>query len=199
MNKIINFLQRVKLARIVLVFLAGAVLLVSTACSSNPTNMAKRIDTNYPDQPSARDNRLMSGGDTQRTRRDNPPSYRLDRNMERHMEESYTPTAPKKGMNEGLDVDIRQKDNYSAAQKRTEQLVDRAEKRLDKTGRVGEMERRASEEGIRRNYDSDRATDKVSESLEDMGRGARRGFENLKENVGSAIEDASGNVKDMTR
>lgn len=198
MNKILNFLQRVNLARIALVFLAGAILLVSTACT-NPTNVARRTDSNYPDQPSARDNRLMSGGDTQRTRRDNPPSYRLDRNMERHMEESYTPTAPKRGMNEGLDVDIRQKDNYSAAQKRTEQLVDRAEKRLDKTGRVGEMERRASEEGIRRNYDSDRTTEKVSDSLEEMGRGARRGFENLKENVGSAIEDASGNVKDMTR
>ncbi|MEG3437839.1 DUF6658 family protein [Pannus brasiliensis CCIBt3594] len=198
MKKIINFLQRVNLARIVLVFLAGAVLFVSTACT-NPTNVARRVDSNYPDQPSARDNRLMSGGDTQRTRRDNPPSYRLDRNMERHMEESYTPTAPRKGMNEGLDVDIRQKDNYSAAQKRTEQLVDRAEKRLDKTSRVGDMERRASEEGIRRNYDSDRTAEKVSDSLEDMGRGARRGLENLKENVGSAIDDASGNVKDMTR
>ncbi|MBR8831633.1 MAG: hypothetical protein N5P05_001072 [Chroococcopsis gigantea SAG 12.99] len=197
MNSITNFLKELRLSRLIVVVCAGLILFVSTACSQGTnTKVSKGFasDQNYPAQPSGKEDGLTSGGDTQRSAKDNPPSYRLDKNMERHMKESYASEPYQGGMNEGRDVDRRQ--NTAAAEKKAEKLVTQAQKRLDKgVTPVENLQRRASVDGVKDKLDE--AANKVSDSANDVKEGAKRGFRNLQDNASSAVDEAGKNVKDV--
>jgi hypothetical protein len=195
MKKLIDTIKRFQLAKVALVFLAGAILFVSTACSSGTNTMASKADSNYPDQPRPEDNGLMSGGDTQRTRRENPPTYSLDPNMRQKMKETYTPTAPKAGMNQGLDQDVRDKNNLEATAKKAERLITNAEQYKGKVYQqdkgvtpLDNLQRRATPKEAAAKIDQ--VVGNVSDSANEVRKGAARGFENLKDNVGSAVDDA---------
>ncbi len=208
MKNIINFFKNFRVSRLVVTLCAGLLLFVSTACSQAPNGkVSARFanDQNYPAQPSVKDNGLTSGGDTQRSAQDNPPGYRLDKNMERHMKESYASEPYQGGMNEGRDVDRRQ--NTAAAEQKAEKLVTQAQQRLDRgITPVENLQRRASAENLKDKVDE--AGYKVSDAANDVKEGAKRSFRNLQDNatsaadktaknVGSALDKAGKNVKDV--
>jgi hypothetical protein len=197
MNSIINFFTNFRLSRLVLILCASLILFVSTACSQAPnTKVSKGFanDQNYPAQPSVKDNGLTSGGDTQRSAQDNPSSYQMDKNMVRHMKESYASEPYQGGMNEGRDVDRRQ--NTAAVEKKAEKLVTKAQERLDRGITPAEnLQRRAFVEDLKDKIDE--AGDKVGDATNDVKEGAKRGFRNLQDNATSAADRAAKNVKDV--
>jgi|GEM_PF-2307059 len=107
MNTIITFVQKLRLARIVVIFLAGIVLLVSTACSS--PLIAKT--------PNPIDENTQSSS-----------MYDRNENVDKLIKESYKTEAPQGGMNNHQDVDPRQ--NTSESQAKAKQLIKQAQKNV---------------------------------------------------------------------
>jgi len=172
MNKTIAFVKRLRLTQVVVVFLAGIVLFVSTACSNQPKVDASKVsstDLNRPDTSSP---------------------YRLDKNQEKHLKESYSTKPRQGGMNLHTDTDARR--DLSATEAEADKLVNRAERNLQRRATnpkeaVDNLRDTASANKVSNNLDD--ATDRVGQSLKEMKQGAQRGARNLKENTENAADD----------
>ena len=178
MNTIIAFVKRLRLAQITLVFFAGLVLLIGTACSQSPVDRASnsRIDNNTP--------------------------YRIQENTATDLKETYFDHQPKQGgMNQHQDVDPR-RDLTSPATK-ADRLIKQSEQNIQQRRAANPKQAVENlQETVSRSKVGDKiesATDRVGQSLEEMKEGAQRGARNLKENIKSAGNDVSQNVKETAR
>jgi hypothetical protein len=160
MNNTIAFLKRLRLARIVIVFLAGVVLLISTACSQSPNLNASNTRS---DRPSA-----------------NSP-YQLDKNTEIQMKESH-PTTPSAGQTSS-NKDVNARGDASGAAQKANDIYLKSDRRVPRYVEHPEQALRKNREGL------EKASDRVSNSAEEMKEGAERGARNLKENIKSAVDN----------
>jgi ElaB/YqjD/DUF883 family membrane-anchored ribosome-binding protein len=184
MNTMITLVKRLQLARIVVVFLAGILLLVSVACSQPPSVKT----SNNPGYNS--DYQNPSGNDT-------------DNNVVlKEVKESYKTVSPQGGMNGYRDTDRRQ--NTSASDTKAQELINRSKGNLSK----GVRNPKEAVENVR----NDASLDKIKDSFEDLSKnvnnsvndstrqikqGTERGLENLKTNLKSTTDQVSDSVKQV--
>jgi gas vesicle protein len=171
MNKTIAFVKRLRLARVVIVFLAGIVLFVSTACSNQPSASSKVSSTDL-------------------NKADTSSPYRLDKNQDQHLKESYSTKPRQGGMNLHTDTDARR--DLSGTEATANKLINRAESNLQRRATnpkeaVDNLKDTASANKVGNNFDN--ATDRVGQSLKEMKEGAQRGAGNVKENTKNAADD----------
>jgi hypothetical protein len=181
MNNIIAFVKRLRLARILVVCLAGIVLLVSTACSQSPSVSSSKL-----------------GAESAKGK----PPYELKTPQATHMEESYTTEPRRGGMNEHRDVDRRR--DTSPVESRADELVNQSQRNLQKRAATpveaaDNLRRERGSAAQTAENKLEKASERVGSSVEEMKEGAERGFRNLKENVKSAAEDVSENVQQTVR
>jgi hypothetical protein len=169
MNKAIAFLKSLRLNQILMVFLAGIVLFIGTACSQSPsTNASKTTDA-----PS----------------KDGSP-YRIEKNVGKHLQETY-PTESNSGATNSRDLNKRADGSTPAI--RANETTARSDKKLPRYVENPGKAVKITAEGTKE------AAGSVGDSLNEMKEGAKRGAENLKENIKSATEDVSANVRDTVQ
>ncbi|NJK48439.1 hypothetical protein HC931_09810 [Candidatus Gracilibacteria bacterium] len=176
MNSSVNFFKSLKLSRILVIFFAGILLFVSTACNQSPSvSKADGVDDNTP--------------------------YRIQENTASQLRETYSTEPEQGGMNEHLDVDPRRDLTSPAAQ--ADKLINQAERNIQQRRAsnpkeaVDNLRETASASKVGNTLEN--ATERVGQSLKEMKEGAQRGAQNLKENVESATDDVSTNVKRSVR
>ncbi|ELR98240.1 DUF6658 family protein [Gloeocapsa sp. PCC 73106] len=171
MNTIIASVKRLRLARIVLAFLAGFFLLFNTACSRPPSaDLSKTTDPNY---------------------QTNSVYDQKDNVVLKEVKESYKTVAPEGGMNQHRDVDRRR--DTAASDIKAQRLVNRTEGNVDNKDVWNPKQ---AVENLQDNLSADKVknklgdvSDNVAETSHDIKKGAERGFENLKTNLKGAIPD----------
>ncbi len=174
MNTIITFVKSLRLARILVIFLAGMVLLFSTACS----NLPKAVSD-------------LTNGETQ-----TPSIYKQNENVSNMMKESYKTVPPQGGMNQHQDVDRRQ--NTSAAQAKAKGLVDNAQKNVkqgvrDSNKVIDDVKDNLSADKVKDTFEN--IKDNVSQSAQDFKQGTQRGLKNIKNNLDSTVDQVSDNIQ----
>lgn len=176
MNSIVNFVKRLNLSRILVIFLAGILLFVSTACNQSPSVKTSKVDG------------------------DNTP-YRIQENTSSQLKETYSTEPEQGGMNEHLDVDPRRDITSPAAQ--ADKLINQAERNIQQRRAANPKEAidnlRETASSSKVGNKLENASDRVGQSLQEMKEGAQRGARNLKENADSATDDVSTNVKRSVR
>ncbi len=184
MSKIASWIKKIKLNQIVMTFLAGVLLIVSTACNGSVQATTPGADTR-PEVPSG----------TQ-------PSGKVTPGNNPRPEvpgEATTNRFEKGTMNEFSDLDPRAKNVEQAANK-AEALKQNAERNvIDQTGNLGENTKRILDKkgenaedfgkNVQRNAES--AKDKLQGTAEDLKRGTQKGTENIKDNTYDATKGVS--------
>ncbi|MBD2212141.1 hypothetical protein H6G27_20035 [Nostoc linckia FACHB-104] len=171
MKKFTAWLQNFRPVKIVGVFLAGILLLVTQACN-RPTIAGQ------PAQPGSQ-----------------PP------NAERYdPTKSYNLSSPQGGMNNFSDVDPRARGDEKAAEARAKGLRDNAqrnvdEKGIDSPGQYVENYRQGTPFGQRVKNLGDDIGSSASEVGEGVAKGTKRGLENIKENTQNAAEGLGRNAQ----
>ncbi|MFQ4144086.1 DUF6658 family protein [Chlorogloeopsis sp. ULAP02] len=180
MNKVITWIKKVNLHQILLVFVAGILLFFTQACGSAGATLPGEsgVQPRQASQPSVRPN-----------------------------SEVYVPKGdnvlnpPEGGMNNFSDVDPRSKRAASGAKARAEYLKEnsaqlQAEKSTNKpseaASRVGSD---AGKLGRNIQQKAGDVGEKAQGTAEDFAKGARKGLENIKEN----IQDAGSYAKEVGR
>ncbi|PSF36138.1 hypothetical protein C7H19_14160 [Aphanothece hegewaldii CCALA 016] len=192
--------KRFSLARIVIVFLAGIILIVNTACSQSPSASASRgtyssgvaDEVTEPSNNSA--NKPYSAQPTKHAS-DKSGNYPLEKIQAEHMKESYSTTEAVPGtMNNFKDTEP----GVDKAGAKASYLVEQAKKNLDK--RAGSPPEAV--ENLKETASLNKVGDKLnqySDSLnntaEGVKEGAKKGFQNLKQNVKSAADDVSDSIQ----
>ncbi|PSB27595.1 DUF6658 family protein [Chlorogloea sp. CCALA 695] len=192
MNKIINWVKKVKLSQIILTFLAGALLIFNTACNSAQAT-APSTRPNVPSgvQP---DKDLTSG----KNPRPEVPN------------EATTSRFQKGTMNDFSDLDPRAEKAESAIKDKAAALKENAERNvIDQTGSLTGNTKRildkkgenAEDFGKNLRDNAEGAKDKIQGTAEDIAKGTKRGSENVKDNtldatkgVNRAAENAKRNI-----
>jgi hypothetical protein len=163
MNKIIQSIESIKLNRILVVFFAGVLLFVSTACgSSNSTDIADRT-------PST-----------------NVKTLDTDKDYD-----YYDANQPKQGgMNKYYD-DPRYESSKLKA--KSEELVDRAKANVSKSPEFPGGYAEEVSEGASRSYDrlKNDVPKKIDEIKENASEGIQNRFETTKKNLDRASQDVS--------
>lgn len=175
MNRLTAFLKKIRAVQILTVFLAGILVLVSTACSR-------------PDVTAGTTDGLT--GKTSDQIREEVPS------------EAVT-SEYKGGQNQYSDVDPRNP-NVKASEAKAQLLKDQAQRRIDtkSSSNVGENVRRVADDapdkldqiGEKLNDDARTAQQKADE----FGDKTKKGFANLKENTREGLKGAKDIVKEAT-
>ena len=196
MNKIINWVKKVKLSQIILTFLAGALLIFNTACNSAQAT----APSNRPNVPSGvqPDKGLTSG----KNPRPEVPN------------EATTNRFQKGTMNDFSDLDPRAEKAESAIKDKAAALKANAERNvIDQTGSLTDNTKRildkkgenAEDFGKNLRDNAEGAKDKIQGTAEDLVRGTKRGSENVKDNtfdvtkgVNRAAENAKETIKENT-
>lgn len=196
MSKIASWVKKIKLSQIVMTFLAGVLLLVSTACNSGSVQATTPGSGTRQEVPSGSqvDGKIKPG--------ENPrPEV---------PEEATTNRFEKGTMNEFSDLDPRAK-NVDNISNKAEALKQNAERNvIDQTGNVGENTKRILDKkgenaeefnrNVQRNTES--AKDKLQGTAEDLKRGTQKGTENIKDNAYDAtkgVNRAAEDVKQSTK
>jgi hypothetical protein len=161
MNKVMSFVKQYRLGQLVVVFFAGIVLLLSTACTPR-TDMQAKIPA---------PNSSGTGGTY---------NERVGQQTE-----LYDPIQERKGgMNEYSDVDPRV--NKKGVNAKATGLVKNAEDNVDRVQNPKEFAedyRQGTPVGERTRNIVDRVTDATQNTAEDVAKGTQRGVENLKDNA----------------
>lgn len=186
MSKIFAWVKKIKLSQILMTFLAGALLVVSTACNSGSVQATTPGANTRPEVPSGvqPDKRIKLGEDNPR------PEV---------PEEATTNRFEKGTMNDFSDLDPRAKNVEQAANK-AEALKENAERNvIDQTGNLGENTKRILDKkgenaedfgkNVRENTES--AKEKIQGTVEDLARGTKQGTENIKDNTYDATKGVS--------
>ncbi|BAY33678.1 hypothetical protein NIES2107_55780 [Nostoc carneum NIES-2107] len=172
MKKFTAWLQNFRPVKIVGVFLAGILLLVTQACN-RPTIAGQ------PSQPGSQ-----------------PP------NAERYdPTKSYDLSSPQGGMNNFSDVDPRARGDEKAAEARAKALRDNSqrnidEKSIDSPGQYVENYRQGTPFGQRVKNLGEDIGSSAAEVGEGVAKGTKRGLENIKDNTQNAAEDLGRNAGD---
>lgn len=195
--------KRFSLARIIIVFLAGMILLVNTACSQTPTASTDSSGTGtfssgVADEATAPlNNSANKPYSAQPIKRDSDKSgtYPLEKIQSEHMKESYTPTDAVPGtMNNFKDTEA----GVDKAGSKASYLVEQSKKNLDKrAGSPPEAIENLKETGSLEKVGDklNQFSDSLSNTAEGAKEGARKGFKNLKENAKSAADEVSDNIR----
>jgi hypothetical protein len=170
MKRVINWLKNYRPVKVLTVFLAGIVLIVTQACS------APGVAT-QPPQPDAQPG--VSGAQPYAKRYDPTKSYDLNN--------------PEGGMNNFSDVEQRAKANDKAANDRADALVRNAQRRIDQkgadsAGQYGENYRKGTPLGERVKNLGEDVSSSAAETGEGVAKGTQRGIENIKENAQNATQ-----------
>ena len=173
MNKFIAVLKKIRFSQILMVFMAGVLLFVSTACGGPGSNTGVQTGTRQempagkqgvPDMVNPRPE--VPGGTA--TSPDSNVINRFQRGT----------------MNEFSDLDPRTKQEGAAADK-AEALRENAERNvIDQTGNVGE--------------NTKRILDKKGENVEDLGKNVNKSVENTKNKAQGATDDLVQGTKQAT-
>ena len=182
MNKVISFFKKIQLQRVLVVFLSGLLLVISTACA-NPAQA--KVPSGEPAPYSDRTNGIptpKASGEA--------GSYN---NRVSEQTELYDPIQERKGgMNNFSDVDPRV--NTKGVDTKATGLVRNAQENIQKVqdpGEFAEEYREGTPFGERVKNIVDRVTDATQNTAEDASKGARRGSENLKDNADTAGNEFS--------
>lgn len=182
MNRLTAFLKKIRAVQILTVFLAGILVLVSTACS-RPDVTAGKTDgmTGKTD--------VMTGKTADKIREEVPSGA---------VTSEY-----KGGQNQYSDVDPRTP-NVTTAEAKAQLLKEQAQHRIDtkSSSNVGENVRRVADDapdkldqiGEKLNEDARTAQRKA----DDFGDKTKKGFANLKENTREGLKGAKDIVKEAT-
>lgn len=180
MNKVITAFKRIRLRQIVMVFMAGVLLFVSTACSnagSNPTVQAQ------PRQEAPAGKLVESG-------KNNPRPEVPDK--------AVTSSFQKGTMNEFSDVDPRAKEAGAAAADKANLLKENAERNvIDQTSNVGENTKRildkkgenAEDFGKNLSKSAENTKNQAQGATEDLTRGTKQAAKNVKDNTLNTTRD----------
>ncbi|WP_052672496.1 DUF6658 family protein [Aliterella atlantica] len=181
MSKIIAWVKKIKLSQIVMTFLFGVLLMVSTACNGS-------VQANTPGGASRQD--VPAGTQTTaKVKADNNPRPEVP-------EEATTNRFEKGTMNEFSDLDPRAK-NVDEVSRKAEALKQNAERNvIDQTGDVGENTKRildkkgenAEDFGKNVQRNTENAKGKLQGTVEDLKRGTQKGTENIKDNTADATK-----------
>lgn len=200
MSKIVAWVKKIKLSQIVMTFLAGVLLVVSTACNSGSVQATTPGGATRQEVPSG----------TQPTGNVKPGN-----NPRPEVPGEATTNRFEKGtMNEFSDLDPRAK-NVDQVSNKAEALKENAERNvIDQTSNLGENTKRILDKkgenaedfgkNVRQNAES--AKDKLQGTAEDLKRGTQKGTENIKDNtadatkgVNRAAERTAANAKQAVR
>lgn len=186
------------LARIIIVFLAGMILLVNTACSKTPSASTGTFSSGVADkvtEPS--NNSAVKPYSAQPTKRaaDKSGTYPLEKIQAEHMKESYSTTDKVPGsMNNFKDTEP----GVDQAGDKASYLVEKAKQNLDRrAGSPPEAIENLKETGSLNKVGDklNQFSDSLNNTTEGAKEGAKRGFRNLKGNVKSAADDVSNNIR----
>jgi len=183
MNRLTAFLKKIRAVQILTVFLAGILVLVSTACSS-PGVAAGKTDV----MAGKADARV---GKTADKIREEVPSGAVTSEF-------------KGGMNDYPDVDPRNK-KMTTTEAKAELLKEQAQHRIDtkSSNNVGENVRRVADDApeklgqIGNKVKEDAST--AQRKADDFGDKTKQGFANLKENTRDGLKGAKDIVKEATQ
>ncbi|MEG3938744.1 hypothetical protein QT995_11345 [Microcoleus sp. S36b_A3] len=183
MNRLTAFLKKIRAVQILTVFLAGILVLVSTACSS-PDMSATKTDG------SATKTDVMAAKTSDQIREEVPS-------------EAVT-SVYKGGQNQYSDDDPRNT-TVTGAEAKAQLLKDEAQRRIDtkSSSDVGENVRRVKEDASDK---LDEIGDKVNKNsrtvqrkADNFGDKTKEGFANLKENTRDGLKGAKEIVKEATQ
>lgn len=191
MSKIFAWVKKIKLSQIVMTFLAGVLLIVSTACNGSVQATTPGAGTRQEVPSGTQPNGNVTSGKNPR------PEV---------PKEATTNRFEKGTMNEFSDLDPRAKNVEQAANK-AEALKQNAERNvIDQTGNVGENTKRILDKkgenaedfgkNVQRNAES--AKDKLQGTAEDLKRGTQKGTENVKDNTYDATKGLSRGAERTT-
>jgi polyhydroxyalkanoate synthesis regulator phasin len=194
MNRLIAALKRIRLSQILMAFLAGVLLFVSTACSSD------KVQAQTPN----RRQEVPAGLEAVPGKRNPRPEV---------PEQAETNKFSKGGMNDFSDVDPRL--DTSGASQKAKALVDNAEKNvIDETSNVGETTKRILDkkgenvEDLGKNLkeSGEFTKDKAQGVAEDVTKGTKQTTEDIKNATRDATREltrganqAAENVKENTK
>jgi hypothetical protein len=175
MKKLIAFLKGIRLGQVLPIFLAGLLLLVSTACSNGG--------------PLARGANQATGRTSDQIR---PEVPRVDLNSKYQG-----------GMNDYSDVDPKFQDT-SGAEAKAKALRDRVErnittKSVDSPEQYAENYRQGTPLGQRVKNLTDDISGSTKEAQKGVAKGTQRGSENLKQNTQNASEDLAASARDTAK
>ncbi|PSB05071.1 hypothetical protein C7B69_25670, partial [filamentous cyanobacterium Phorm 46] len=174
MKRLTAFLKKIRAVQILTVFLAGILVLVSTACSR-------------PDVTAGKTDGLT--GKTSDQIREEVPS------------EAVT-SEYKGGQNQYSDVDPRNP-NVKASETKAQLLKDQAQRRIDtkSSSNVGENVRRVADDANKLDQIGEKLNDDVrtaQQKADEFGDKTKKGFANLKENTREGLKGAKDIVKEAT-
>ncbi|MEG4109835.1 DUF6658 family protein [Microcoleus sp. S13_C5] len=177
MKRLTAFLKKIRAVQILTVFLAGILVLVSTACSKGPEIMAGKTDSRI--------------GKTADQIREEVPSGAVTSEF-------------KGGMNDYPDVDPRNK-KLTTQEAKAQLLKEEAQHRIDtkSSNNVGENVRRVGDDAPDK---LGKVGDKVKEDArtaqrkaDNFGDKTKQGLSNLKENTREGLQGAKDIVKEATQ
>ena len=178
MNKLISFFKRIRLSQILTVFLAGILLLVSTACGGGG-----QLQAGTSDKLGSSRQEVPSGLQDQKTRAGDNPRPEVP-------EEAAGSSFRKGGMNEYSDVDPRT--DVAPANTKAKALIDKTERNvIDQTDDVGTNTRRildkkgenAEHFGQNVKETTESSANSFQKSANDFIKGTQKGTENIKQNT----------------
>lgn len=171
MGIMITFVKRLQLSRLLIIFLAGIILLISTACSQSSSDKLSKTET--PSKYVNKDNIVLKA-----------------------VKDSYKTVPSEGGINNHRDVDRRQ--NTKLTDAKAQNLINQANNHLQKSTRnpveaVDKLKSDAPIDKIKGKFED--ISKNILDSTQEAKEGANRGFENLKTNfqstsdkVGQAIQ-----------
>lgn len=167
MNRTIVAIKRIKLGKILMAFVAGALLIFNTACSNGPVQAKTPgdpgVQVRQPRQEAPAGNLAVPGKPNPRP--EVPEDGKNNKTFERGTMNEFSDVQPG---TKGLD----------AANRKAKALIDNAERNvIDETGDVGETTKRI--------------LDKKGQNVEDVGRNLRRSAEGAKEQAKGASKDVT--------
>ena len=182
MKRVTAFLKRTRAVQILTVFLAGILVLVSTACS-RPDVTAEKTD--------------VTAGKT------DVITAKTSDQIREEVPSGAVTSEYKGGMNDYSDVDPRNK-KVTAAEAKAQLLKEQAQHRIDtkSSNNVGENVRRVGDDApdklnqVGEKVKEDAST--AQSKAEDFGDKTKQGFANLKENTREGLKGAKNIVKEAT-
>lgn len=190
MNRVIAAFKKVRLRQILMTFLAGVLLFVSTACNSAGAKTS--VGGNRQDVPSG----LQSETGVQA------------KNPRPEVPDAATTNRFQGGsMNEFSDVDPRTKNSEGATTKTSaKELIENAKRNIDQPGNAGDKVKRSVGD-VPKNLDkvgdnlkqgAEDVKNKAQGTADDLGKAAKRGAENVKDSAVNAADDATRGVNRAT-
>lgn len=189
MNRVIAAFKKVRLRQVLMTFLAGFLLFVSTAC-----NNAKNTGMGSTRQEVPSGLQSESGVQAKNPRPEVP--------------EAATTNRFQGGtMNEFSDIDPRTKQTEGTTRTSAQELIENAKRNIDQPGDVGEKTKRSlgkvpeglDNVGANLKQSAEDVKNKAQGTADNLGRSAKQSVENVKDSTTRGVNRAAEDVKDNTR